>query len=68
MELKSHNCDTIGTKVQWHDVKEGRTHSSSSSDSSEGRATSSSSSSASCFLLRVDIVCYDIGDCLKRRC
>lgn len=21
MDLESHNCDTIGTKVQWHDVK-----------------------------------------------
>ena len=56
-KLKSHSCDTESVKVQWHDVKEGLTHSSSSSDSSDGRATSSSSSSASCFLLRVDIVC-----------
>lgn len=54
MKLESHSCDVEDAKVQWHDVKEGLTHSSSSSDSSEGRATSSSS--VSCFLLRVDIV------------
>lgn len=67
IKLEPHNCDAEDMKMQKHDVK-GLTHSSSSSDSSEGRATSSSSSSASCFLLRVDIVCYGVEDWVDKRC